>query len=53
MKTAAELQALIELEPADNQRFIGQNYQAPWKRLFGGQALAQSLYAAYQLSIIH
>lgn len=28
--------------------FRGQNYQAPWNRVFGGQVLAQALYAATQ-----
>ena len=31
-----------------HQTFLGQNYQAPWGRVFGGQVLAQSLHAAYQ-----
>ncbi len=48
MKTAEELVQLLSLEKIDQNIFIGKNYQAPWKRVFGGQVLAQSLYAAYQ-----
>lgn len=48
MQTLEELIGLITLEKRDKQTFIGQNYQAPWGRVFGGQVLAQSLHAAYQ-----
>lgn len=48
METAQELQQLLQLERIEENIFRGQNYQAPWKRVFGGQVLAQSLHAAYQ-----
>lgn len=48
MNNCQELIELIQLEQLDAQTFIGQNYQAPWKRVFGGQVLAQSLSAAAQ-----
>ena len=32
----------------NDHTFIGNNYKAPWGKVFGGQVLAQSLYAAYQ-----
>ncbi|UBM58146.1 acyl-CoA thioesterase II [Marinilongibacter aquaticus] len=46
-----QIQALIdllELQKKGDYIFEGQNYQAPWKRVFGGQVLAQSLSAAYK-----
>lgn len=46
MQTTQELVALIELEQIEENMFRGQNYQAPWQRVFGGQVLAQSLHAA-------
>ncbi len=48
MKKIEELVQLLTLEKIDDQTFLGQNYQAPWGRVFGGQDLAQSLHAAYQ-----
>lgn len=48
MDTTKELLELLDLEVLDNNLFRGQNYQAPWLRVFGGQVLAQSLHAAYQ-----
>ncbi len=48
MQTIQELIDLIKLEPIEANLFRGQNYQAPWGRVFGGQVLAQSLHAAYQ-----
>jgi len=48
MQSVKELIQLLTLEQLDNNIFRGQNYQAPWGRVFGGQVLAQSLYAAYQ-----
>ncbi len=48
MKTISELIRLLTLEKIDDQVFIGQNFKAPWGRVFGGQVLAQSLHAAYQ-----
>lgn len=43
-----ELIDLIQLEEIDDCLFRGQNYKTPWKRVFGGQVLAQALNAAYQ-----
>lgn len=48
MKSIEELLDLLELEELDLNLFRGQNYMAPWNRVFGGQVLAQSLHAAYQ-----
>ncbi len=48
MKKIEELIRLLTLEKINDQTFLGQNYQAPWGRVFGGQVLAQSLHAAYQ-----
>ncbi len=48
MKTIQELIALLTLERQDKNTFVGGNYETPWGRVFGGQVLAQSLYAAYQ-----
>lgn len=48
MKSIYELIKLVELEKLSESVFLGQNYQAPWKRVFGGQVLAQSLSAAQQ-----
>src|SRR5690606_1463663 len=48
MKNIDELIKLLTLERVDGHTFIGQNYQAPWGRVFGGQVLGQSLHAAYQ-----
>lgn len=48
MKNIEELIDLIELEKVAEQVYLGQNYQAPWKRVFGGQVLSQALSAAYK-----
>jgi len=48
METLPELMALLTLKKVEETIFEGQNYQAPWGRVFGGQVLAQSLHAAYQ-----
>lgn len=48
MQTIEALIDLLNLEKIEENIFRGQNYQAPWNRVFGGQVLAQSLYAAYQ-----
>lgn len=48
MKTLDSLIALLTLEKLDTNVFLGQNYEAPWGRVFGGQVLGQSLHAAYQ-----
>ena len=48
METLKDLIALLSLKKVDDTIFEGQNYQAPWGRVFGGQVLGQSLHAAYQ-----
>ena len=48
MNSAQELIDLLDLEQLEENIFRGQNFMAPWKRVFGGQVLAQSLHAAYQ-----
>ena len=46
MESIQALLDLLNLEQLDNNLFRGQNYQAPWGRVFGGQVLAQSINAA-------
>ncbi|PTM13160.1 MAG: acyl-CoA thioesterase II [Bacteroidetes bacterium] len=48
MKTVKELIELLTLEQIGEGRYQGMNYQTPWRRVFGGQALGQALHAAYQ-----
>ena len=48
MSNLEELIQLLTLERINDNTFVGQNYQAPWGRVFGGQVLGQSLHAAYQ-----
>lgn len=48
MNNLQELIDLLQLEKLNDSIFLGQNYLAPWKRVFGGQVLAQSLSAAQQ-----
>ncbi len=48
METLSELIGLLTLEQLDDRTFKGENYQAPWGRVFGGQVLAQGLHAAYR-----
>lgn len=48
MTDITELIKLIEMERLSDTVFLGQNYLSPWKRVFGGQVLAQSLSAATQ-----
>ena len=48
MKNAKQLTALLDLEKIEENIFRGNNFQAPWGAVFGGQVLAQSLHAAYQ-----
>ena len=45
MTTSQELIDLLTLEKIEENIYRGQNYKAPWKRVFGGQVLAQALYA--------
>jgi len=48
MNTAEELLDLLNLERIEENIFRGNNYQSPWKRVFGGQVLAQAIHAAHQ-----
>ena len=48
MENIKDLVELLTLEPLAENIFLGQNYQAPWGSVFGGQVLGQSLHAAYQ-----
>jgi len=48
MENIKDLVELLTLEPLAKNIFLGQNYQAPWGSVFGGQVLGQSLHAAYQ-----
>src|SRR5271165_1475724 len=44
--TADEFVALFDLEPSGADRFVGHSPHNGWKRVFGGQVLAQALVAA-------
>ncbi|MEM6319710.1 MAG: acyl-CoA thioesterase II [Bacteroidota bacterium] len=46
MKSIKELVDLLSLEQIDENIYRGQNYQAPWGRVFGGQVMAQAAHAA-------
>lgn len=48
MQAIKDLIELLTLKKVDDTIFEGENYQAPWGRVFGGQVLAQALHAAYQ-----
>ncbi|QCW99583.1 acyl-CoA thioesterase II [Aggregatimonas sangjinii] len=48
MHVLEDLIALLTLKKVDDTIYEGENYQAPWGRVFGGQVLGQSLHAAYQ-----
>lgn len=48
MNNVQELIQLIQLEQIEENIFRGNSYRTPWKRVFGGQVLAQALNAAYQ-----
>ncbi len=45
-RSAADLAAILELAPAGPDRFVGHNVDNGWKRVFGGQVIAQALNAA-------
>jgi acyl-CoA thioesterase-2 len=44
--TSADLVALLDLEPAGADRFVGHSPAAGWARVYGGQVIAQALVAA-------
>ncbi|WP_235296355.1 acyl-CoA thioesterase [Portibacter marinus] len=48
MENVKELEDLLSLEQIEVNIFRGQNFRSPWKRVFGGQVLAQSIHAAYR-----
>ena len=48
MENIKELVHLITLDRISENRFKGDNYKTPWRRVFGGQVLGQALHAAYQ-----
>lgn len=48
MKTIQELYQKIQLRSTGENSFEGDNFFTPWGRVYGGQVLAQALYAAYQ-----
>lgn len=48
MTNIGELVDLLKLQKLSETVFLGQNYQSPWNRVFGGQVLAQALSAATQ-----
>ena len=48
MQTPEGLSDLLTLKQMNATTFEGENYQTVWKRVYGGQVLAQSLHAANQ-----
>ena len=44
--TSADLVALLDLEPAGADRFVGRSPEIGWARVYGGQVVAQALVAA-------
>lgn len=46
METIQDVVDLLNLEQIEENIFRGDSYKAPWKRVFGGQVLAQALHAA-------
>jgi acyl-CoA thioesterase-2 len=48
MQTPEGLIDLLELRQMDAFNFEGQNYITVWKRVYGGQVLAQALHAAHR-----
>lgn len=48
MQTPEGLTDLLTLKQLDSSTFEGENYQTVWKRVYGGQVLAQALHAAHQ-----
>ena len=44
--TSADLVALLDLEPAGADRFVGRSPDMGWTRVYGGQVVAQALVAA-------
>ncbi len=44
--TSADLVALLDIEPAGVDRFVGRSPDMGWARVYGGQVIAQALVAA-------
>lgn len=44
--TSADLVALLDIEPAGVDRYLGRSPDAGWTRVYGGQVVAQSIVAA-------
>jgi len=44
--TAADLVALLDIEPVGTDQFVGRSPRNGWARVFGGQVIAQALVAA-------
>jgi len=48
MQSLEQLLDLLYLKRKGDHVFEGNSFMTPWKRVFGGQVLGQSLHAAYQ-----
>lgn len=48
MEKLSDLLKILKLEKTGSNTFVGQNYITPWRIVFGGQVLGQSLHAAYE-----
>lgn len=48
MKDFQELNSYLELEYIEQNIYRGKTYRTPWKRVYGGQVLAQALVAAME-----
>lgn len=48
MQSLDQLLDLLVLKSLGDNKFEGSSFMTPWKRVFGGQVLGQSLHAAYQ-----
>ena len=47
METLSDLIRILTLKQTEENKFVGDNYITPWRIIFGGQVLGQSLHAAY------
>ncbi|MEZ4934244.1 MAG: acyl-CoA thioesterase II [Saprospiraceae bacterium] len=48
MNKIEDLIQILELEQIEENIYKGESHKTPWKRVYGGQVLAQSLTAAYR-----
>ncbi|MCY4161824.1 MAG: thioesterase family protein [Flavobacteriaceae bacterium] len=53
MKSYQDLIDIITLKKLSSNTFLGKNYPTAWKRVFGGQLVSQSLFAAYETVAKH